>query len=396
MTGVIFASVFVVGASASQASTAVTNDFNTEAQVADNFNAYISSGTVGWGATGGLFGTGALNTDSNPVFGVFATKSTYSVGPVGSTYAMSAYVNSVGNSGYSGIGFTALTPSASADNGSLGVFRPTDALGVSVNDGGYVFHNGTTDQSGTWTPGGDLISSGWYKIELIITRATETTFNMKLSLWAARSDGVLGSVDPAGVFELNNQASPMLLEAHAISSYINFSGYCITNVDAFSVNLAGGSSVIEPGTPVVLTNNATETAGVVTATGEVTADGDASVTERGFALGTVSEPTISDSTIVAGTGVGIFTGMSSALSDGTYFIRAYATNSVGTSYGAEQELTITDGVAAPAVEKTSLAATGASSSAIVLASLLALVFATWGIALLAISRRRARSSAQNR
>jgi len=250
--------------------------------------------------------------------------------------------------------------------------------------------------------GGDFISGGWYKIELIVTRISETTFDMKLSAWPSDSNGALASVEPSVVFELNDQTSPTLLAAPTISSYINFSGFRVTNFDDFSAVLGGGASVIEPGAPVVLTSSVTEAAGVVTADGEVTADGDAATTERGFVYGTSSESTIADSTIVVGSGLGAFSGTSSALPNGTYFVRAYATNSVGTSYGAETERTITDGVPATtgsgadagagAGTETTLAHTGASSSAILLAALLALAGASWGTVMLTISRLRARRS----
>jgi hypothetical protein len=412
MTGIVLTSVFVLGASSSQAATGITNDFNTEAQVTDNLHSYVDSGVVAWGATGGLSDTGAINTDNNDVNAVFATKSSYSLGPVGSTYAFSSYINSLGSSGYSGVGFTSLVPSASADDDSVnGIFRPTDALGVSVHGGGFFFHNGATDFGGGWsdggspiiidtafTGGGDLIDDGWYKIELIITRASETTFDMKLSVWPCDSAGVLGNVDPTAVFELNDQTSPVLSAAPSIMSYINFSGHRVEHFDNFSVQLAGGASVIEPGAPVVLTSGATAAAGVITADGEVTAEGDDSVTERGFAYGTVSDPTIADSTIVVGAGIGTFTGTSSALTDGTYFVRAYATNSLGTSYGAAEEITIAaettsdDTAAASAETETTLAKTGSSTSAIWLATLLALAGASWGTVMLTASRLRARRS----
>jgi len=152
ISGVTLALALLTGASSSQAATGVVNDFNTAAQLTTKFNSYISAGTVGWGSTGGISGTGAIHAADGDSFAVFAAKSSYSLGPVGSSYAFSAYLDSEGGAGYSGVGFTSLVPSASTDNASLGsgVFRPTDALGVSVHGGGFIFHNGTTDYSGSW------------------------------------------------------------------------------------------------------------------------------------------------------------------------------------------------------------------------------------------------------
>jgi len=57
------------------------------------------------------------------------------------------------------------------------------------------------------------------------------------------------------------------------------------------------------------------------------------VTEHGFCWGTSSSPTISNSKIAVGSGIGAFSGTITGLSSGTsYYIRAYATNTAGTSY----------------------------------------------------------------
>lgn len=71
--------------------------------------------------------------------------------------------------------------------------------------------------------------------------------------------------------------------------------------------------------------------------GNILSDGETPVSARGVVWSTTSNPTISLSTkTVDGTGVGNFTSSLSGLTPGaTYFVRAYATNSKGTSYGNE-------------------------------------------------------------
>ena len=60
----------------------------------------------------------------------------------------------------------------------------------------------------------------------------------------------------------------------------------------------------------------------------------ASVTERGVCWTTGLNPTISDNRTSDGTGTGSFTSTITGLNSGTtYYVRAYATNSVGTGYG---------------------------------------------------------------
>ncbi len=74
--------------------------------------------------------------------------------------------------------------------------------------------------------------------------------------------------------------------------------------------------------------------------GNVISDGGAAVTARGVCWNTSTNPTTADSHTTEGTGVGTFTSSLTGLSPGTaYFVRAYATNSVGTSYGSEKTFT---------------------------------------------------------
>ena len=70
--------------------------------------------------------------------------------------------------------------------------------------------------------------------------------------------------------------------------------------------------------------------------GSISADGGASVSARGLVYGTTSNPTLSNSVLIIGSGVGGFSGSLSGLTPNTtYYIRAYATNSSGTGYGNE-------------------------------------------------------------
>lgn len=70
--------------------------------------------------------------------------------------------------------------------------------------------------------------------------------------------------------------------------------------------------------------------------GTVTDEGDDSVTERGICWSTSQMPTINGSYLTCGSGTGSFEGeMLQLLENTVYYVRAYATNSVGTSYGEE-------------------------------------------------------------
>ena len=67
-----------------------------------------------------------------------------------------------------------------------------------------------------------------------------------------------------------------------------------------------------------------------------TSDGGSAITARGVCWKTSSNPTISDSKTSDGTATGIFTSSITGLNaNTTYYVKAYATNSVGTTYGTE-------------------------------------------------------------
>ncbi|MBM3913174.1 MAG: hypothetical protein FJ351_01880 [Sphingomonadales bacterium] len=70
--------------------------------------------------------------------------------------------------------------------------------------------------------------------------------------------------------------------------------------------------------------------------GNVVSQGLSSVTARGVAYGTATNPTILNNTTSNGAGTGVFiTNLIGLLHSTTYYVRAYATNSVGTAYGNE-------------------------------------------------------------
>jgi uncharacterized protein (TIGR02145 family) len=74
--------------------------------------------------------------------------------------------------------------------------------------------------------------------------------------------------------------------------------------------------------------------------GNITSDGGATVTARGVCWSINSTPTISDNITTDGAGTGNFTSSMTGLTGTTpYYVRAYATNSVGTSYGDEVAFT---------------------------------------------------------
>src|SRR5690606_207426 len=82
------------------------------------------------------------------------------------------------------------------------------------------------------------------------------------------------------------------------------------------------------------------TATSATLGGNVTADGGATVTERGIVWATTANPTTEDNKVIISSGTGSFSQTVSDLPSGTtIYYKAYATNSEGTSYGDEVSFT---------------------------------------------------------
>jgi uncharacterized protein (TIGR02145 family) len=104
-----------------------------------------------------------------------------------------------------------------------------------------------------------------------------------------------------------------------------------------SIALCLTSCKRKPTLPVVTTTNVTGiTQTNATSGGNVTSDGNAEVTSRGVCWNKLENPTVANSKTSDGNGTGSFTSSLTQLTPGTnYYVRAYATNSEGTSYGSQ-------------------------------------------------------------
>jgi hypothetical protein len=107
-----------------------------------------------------------------------------------------------------------------------------------------------------------------------------------------------------------------------------------------SVSVTQDSSIFVPSIPSVttvspITNISLDTSSA-SGGGNVTSDGGATVTARGVCWNTSGSPTISNSHTTNGSGTGSFTSTITPLTASTtFYVRAYATNSVGTAYGSQ-------------------------------------------------------------
>ena len=95
-----------------------------------------------------------------------------------------------------------------------------------------------------------------------------------------------------------------------------------------------------PAITTATASNVTDTS--ATCGGDVTAAGSTSVIARGVCWSTSPNPTLSNSHTANGHGLGSFTSnMTGLFPNTTYYVRAYATSSSGTSYGNQKSFTTT-------------------------------------------------------
>lgn len=139
--------------------------------------------------------------------------------------------------------------------------------------------------------------------------------------------------------------------------------------------ILGSCSKSDPSTPTSPTAtapviNITTAISAITTTaatsgGNVTSDGGASITARGVCWNTSSGPTIANNKTIDGSGTGAFTSGLTGLTPGTvYYVRAYATNSVGTSYAPELSFTTGVTLTLPALGATSVATNITTTTAV--------------------------------
>ena len=161
------------------------------------------------------------------------------------------------------------------------------------------------------------------------------------------------TITSKGVCWSNTTSSPTIANSKTVdgsgigsftSSLSGLTANTTYYVRAYATNSAGTSygSVISFSTlsatiPTGVTTNSITSTTQTTASGggSVSSDGGATITSRGICWSnTTSSPTIINSKTSDGSGIGSFTSSLSGLTaNTTYYVRAYATNSAGTSYG---------------------------------------------------------------
>ena len=189
----------------------------------------------------------------------------------------------------------------------------------------------------------------------IIASTTEPSFITQIS---ASSGGLItnsgaSNITSRGVCYSNTSTNPTIANSKTndgtgigqyTSSLTNLSPNTIYYIRAYATNgvgtAYGDAKSFRTSSATIPVVSSTTAASFITLTsaisgGNVTSESGATVTSRGVCWSNAtSTPTTLNSKTVDGTGLGTFTSSLTSLAPGTtYYVRAYATNSVGTAYG---------------------------------------------------------------
>lgn len=136
--------------------------------------------------------------------------------------------------------------------------------------------------------------------------------------------------------------------------------YAINEVGTAYGNEEAFTTLTTPTVTTAQVTNITQT--TATGGGEVVSDNGSPVTERGICWSSAHDPSISDSHATSGEGTGTFTvNMTGLTPNTTYYVRAYAINSVGPAYGNPVSFMTTDLPTVTTAQVTNITQTTATS-----------------------------------
>lgn len=211
-----------------------------------------------------------------------------------------------------------------------------------------------TNEMGTVYGVVDTFKTSAIKATVATSAATDITGNSANVVGNVSYDGESDVTERGVVYGFS--ANPTVADSKVVvgngegeftAALTNLKGNKKYYVRAYAINGVGTAygNQVEFSTPVDFTKVATSPASMITKTsavltGEVTDDGGADVTARGFYWNMTGAPTADDNIVDMGTGVGMFTYELTGLELNTkYYVRAFATNSAGTTLGEVKEFT---------------------------------------------------------
>jgi hypothetical protein len=286
-----------------------------------------------------------------------ATYTASSISTSGSTYYEFTFGTAVAVSG--GSRYTVVFDGNGTSSSNTVVWW-TDNANSYANGSGFYKYSG-----GGWTDYGidfgfQVYGSVSVSLATVSTTAASSVTSSSATLGGNVTNAGGGTVSSRGVAYSSTNSNPVKGTHPTVTmgsgtgsfsgSVTGLSAATTYYVRAWATNEAGtayGSSVSFTTSAVApsVTSESSSNISAISATcsGNVTSSGGASVTQRGIVYGTSTNPTTSGDKVVSGSGTGSFSANLTGLSsDQLYYWRAYAINSIGTTYGDNKTFTTKD------------------------------------------------------
>ncbi|SHE61227.1 PKD domain-containing protein, partial [Leeuwenhoekiella marinoflava] len=310
--------------------------FNSSTEFSSNFSTGQPSGLASYAASGGIDNTGRFSTGNITAAQIWTFHQPFS--PTLANWKIGAFMEGTYISAFG------ITNKKDPEvDGALGLpandavtaYRPHIAIGAGDNNAGSMGFFNTGDLTTLQT--GLNFTSRWRYWEMEVSYLGANQYRVTARIFNANSDGTLASSTPL-VEQTQTVTNAELAGSAEAYLFIGLGTTNITSIDDFYTSTYVAPSYSPP-TLTTLTA-ASLTATTATLGGNVTNNGGASVTERGVVYNTTGTPTTSDTKVQIGSGDGSFSDeITGLIASTTYYVRAYAINSVGTSYGNQVSFT---------------------------------------------------------
>lgn len=228
-----------------------------------------------------------------------------------------------------------------------------DDFGFQISNGNVIFSSsgsGKSAFSATTTTNGQNVISVIPTALNFVTQPANTNLNANMTSVTVKAVDACGNTDLSGLsISLTSTgtlaSSPLSATASTSTGLATFSTINHTAIGTgLTLNATSGSltaaisntfNILAIAPSVVTTNTASAITNTSSTSGGTTLnDGGASITAKGACWNTSTNPTTANSTSNDGTGTTDFSSSLTGLSPQTrYYIRAYATNAIGTGYG---------------------------------------------------------------
>ncbi|MEN0054287.1 MAG: MBG domain-containing protein [Mucilaginibacter sp.] len=163
--------------------------------------------------------------------------------------------------------------------------------------------------------------------------------NQSITLHAYRNGVEVGSTS-TGTLSVN---LPVAIPSAQLSAFANIDEVRFTSSSGTVIGIGYDDIVVTAAAnapTVTTTGSSAVTANSATLTGNVSSDGGATVSDKGIVYGLTTDPTIANTKLANGNGTGAISVNASGLAPNTpYHYRAYATNTIGTTYGVDKTFT---------------------------------------------------------